>query len=146
MINVLVVDDSQIELVLIGKILSEDPGITVSFCLDSRKALGIADKCKPDVILLDLNMPHLDGVELRRLLKKNPSTELTPVVFISAETNPDEVNRMFNVGCFEMLSKPINAEELRAVVKENRIQNLHNEIAAALNALHLSISQPPVAA
>jgi diguanylate cyclase (GGDEF)-like protein len=81
------------------------------------KGLKIAIQDKPDVILLDVNMPQIDGFKVCRNLQENPTTRDIPIVFLTAETNPDNLAKALDAGASDYISKPFNAVELEARVR-----------------------------
>jgi diguanylate cyclase (GGDEF)-like protein len=81
------------------------------------KGLQIAIQDKPDVILLDLNMPQIDGFKVCRHLQENPTTHDIPIVFLTADRNPDNLAKALNAGASDYISKPFNAVELEARVR-----------------------------
>jgi putative two-component system response regulator len=71
----------------------------------------------PDLVLMDVMMPHLDGLEVCRAIKRNPSTRLVPVVLVTALQNSEDRIRGIEAGADDFVSKPFNAHELRARVR-----------------------------
>ena len=83
MIRVLVVDDSALVRKLFGRVLSQDPDFEIAFARDGIEALAALKSFKPDVITLDVHMPHMDGLEcLDRIMVQRPC----PVVMVSTTT------------------------------------------------------------
>ncbi|MAE72839.1 MAG: hypothetical protein CL675_02000 [Bdellovibrionaceae bacterium] len=74
----------------------------------SSKALSVAKHTRPDVILLDLNMPHISGSEILRTLKEDPTTELIPTIFLTAERGLDWQKHLHDQGAVGYIQKPIN--------------------------------------
>ena len=113
---VLVVDDSPDALSLINDAL-EDAGMDVLVALEGRQALTIAQKIKPDIILLDAMMPNMDGFETCRALKANPDLNAIPVIFMTGLTQTDQVVKGLESGGVDYLTKPIKPTELIARMK-----------------------------
>ena len=81
------------------------------------KGIQIASQEKPDVILLDVNMPQLDGFKVCRLLQEHPTTRDIPILFLTADRNPDNLAKALDAGASDYISKPFNAVELNARVR-----------------------------
>jgi diguanylate cyclase (GGDEF)-like protein len=81
------------------------------------KGLQIAIQEKPDLILLDVNMPQIDGFKVCRNLQENPTTHDIPILFLTADRNPDNLAKALNAGASDYISKPFNAIELEARVR-----------------------------
>lgn len=113
--QILVVDDSPGSLKLLTDILSK-PGYHVRPAPSGRLALRSIDAEIPDLILLDVIMPDLDGYEVCRQLKKNPKTAVVPVIFISSLEEPADKVKGFEVGGVDFITKPFQAEEILARV------------------------------
>lgn len=113
---VLVVDDSAEALSLINDTL-EQAGISVLVALEGRQALTIAQRMKPDMILLDAIMPHMDGFETCRQLKQNPELANIPVIFMTGLSETENVVKGLEAGGVDYLTKPIRPNELLARMK-----------------------------
>jgi len=81
------------------------------------KGLQLAIQEKPDVILLDLNMPQIDGFKVCRHLQEHPTTRDIPILFLTADQNPDNLAKALDAGASDYISKPFNAIELEARVR-----------------------------
>ena len=112
---VLVVDDTQINLTLMEKILGAD--CTVQSARSAQEALDYAFATPPDLILLDVMMPEMDGFEVCRRLKANPATSHVPVIFITAKNEIKDEELGFSVGGSDFIHKPISAPIVIARVK-----------------------------
>jgi DNA-binding response OmpR family regulator len=112
----LVVDDDKLLLRLVqlnlGKI-----GIKVLMAEDGQEALRLAMQERPDVILLDIMMPRMDGYEVMRRLKSEKETRNIPVVMLTAKSNPSDRQRSREMGAVAYITKPFRLEELRGTVK-----------------------------
>jgi len=112
---VMVVDDAPENLMIMESILAKD--YSLKLYSDASEALEYAFANPPDLILLDIMMPNIDGFEACRRLKKNPKLVHVPVIFITSK-NEDEYEEMgFAVGASDFIHKPINAPILVARVK-----------------------------
>ncbi len=115
-IRILVVDDTPANIELLANALSED--YTVKFATSGAKALELAERPdKPDLILLDVMMPGMDGYEVCRRLKINPATRDIPVIFITAKTDLADQVRGFNIGGVDYISKPFELPVVAARVR-----------------------------
>ena len=113
--TVLVVDDAPENLMIMEAILAEY--YSLKLFNESKEALDYAFANPPDLILLDIVMPNIDGFETCRRLKANPELVDIPVIFITSK-NEDEYEEMgFSVGASDFIHKPINAPILVARVK-----------------------------
>lgn len=114
---VMIVDDIPRNIQILGNILRENIKCDFSFAQNGRLALDIISRSAPDLILLDIMMPEMDGVELCEELKKNPATADIPVIFITARADSEDVVRGFEVGAVDYITKPFNPPELLARVR-----------------------------
>lgn len=110
---ILVVDDSPDTLGLVNDTLEEE-GFNVLVALEGKQALTIAQRIRPDMILLDALMPHLDGFATCIELKKMPDLAAIPVIFMTGLSDTDSVVRGLHAGGVDYLTKPINPDELVA--------------------------------
>ncbi len=113
--NILVVDDVPANLKFLDDILKHK-GYKTRPVLSGELALRAAEKEKPDMILLDIMMPGIDGFEVCRRLKENPGLKDIPVIFISAMGETANVVKAFAVGGVDYINKPFQAEEILARV------------------------------
>src|SRR5665647_856912 len=113
--TILVVDDAHENLMIMESILAKD--YSLKLFNESKEALDYAFANPPDLILLDIMMPNIDGFETCRRLKANPKLVDIPVIFITAK-NEDEYEELgFSVGASDFIHKPINAPIVVARVK-----------------------------
>jgi len=87
-------------------------GFNVIEARNGEEAVALANSHKPDLILLDVRMPKVSGFEACEILKSNPETKDTPVVFLSAYANKDEIRQGLALGADEYLTKPIAPDVL----------------------------------
>ena len=114
--RVLVVDDVAANRALIAALLARD-GHVVASASDGRAALETVLAEPPDLVLLDVMMPHLNGFEVCRTLKQNAATRLIPIVIVTSLNNSEDRIRGFEAGADDFVTKPFNAHELRARVR-----------------------------
>src|ERR1035437_6045005 len=113
--NILIVDDVSTNLKILGAIL-KNSGYKVRPVPHGILALQATEREKPDLILLDIMMPDMDGYEVCRRLKENPKFCDVPIIFISALSEPDDIVRALNTGGVDYITKPFRAEEVKARV------------------------------
>jgi len=113
--NILIVDDSINNIELLSEILDDD--YEVLFAISGGKALKMATELLPDLILLDVVMPEMDGYQIINLLKNNRNTAHIPVIFISAKSSTEDMLKGFKLGAVDYISKPFAAEEVSVRVK-----------------------------
>ena len=114
--TILIVDDTPANIALLVDYL-EDNGFRVAVAQDGAEGLQRAEFTGPDLILLDVMMPGMDGFETCRLLKAAPKTREIPVIFMTALTDAGEKVNAFGVGAVDYVTKPFDIEEVLARVK-----------------------------
>jgi putative two-component system response regulator len=140
--TVLVADDTESVRLLFEKLLAAE-GYTVVSAEDGIAALDLVRVHRPDVILLDVGMPGIDGIEVCRRLKTDPATRLTPVVLVTGLSELQDRIKGIEAGADDFLSKPVHPHELRArVASLSRLKHLVDALdsaEAAFMALALTI-------
>lgn len=124
--KILVVDDTEDNLDLLEFALKRKP-VTMLRATSGAECLVLAERENPDVILLDIQMPEMDGYETFKRLRVNPKTAKIPVVFLTAQKkDPESIEKGLALGVDEYLTKPIDVEELfvrtRMLVQLKRAQ------------------------
>lgn len=109
--RVLVVDDEADNLRVVQEML-RDTGVELCMTRDPQTACSLAEYLRPDLILLDVRMPRLDGYELCRQLKSERSTRATPVIFLSALEQPEDRDLGMLAGAADYISKPFDIHQL----------------------------------
>ncbi len=109
--NIYVVDDIQENIQVIGNILINN-GLNISIARDGEQALKGIKKKLPDLILLDVSMPGMDGFEVCKKLKADDETASIPVIFLTARTQTEDIVTGFKAGGVDYITKPFNTEEL----------------------------------
>jgi len=131
--RILVVDDMQDNLDLLEEVLENEP-YEVLTASDANLALQLAKTEKPDIALLDVRMPDVDGYELCRMLRQQPSLKGLPVLFLTAErTSADDAVHGLDLGASDYITKPVEAAELRARVRT--VLRVRSEHEAAQSTL-----------
>jgi two-component system cell cycle response regulator len=125
--KVLMVDDTSANLDILGHILKLS-GLNVSVALDMKKAPETARIGKPDLILLSVNMPGVDGYEICEKLKKDDSTKDIPVILISVMDQIDDIVKGFTAGCADYIIKPFQEKEVLARIgTQSSLRKINNE-------------------
>ena len=114
--KILIIDDDVDTLRLVGLMLQRQ-GYQISAAANGEQGLAKAFEEKPDIILLDVMMPDMDGYEVTRRLRKNPTTHSTPILLFTAKTQLDDKVTGFEAGADDFLTKPTHPTELQAHVK-----------------------------
>ncbi|MBK6313606.1 MAG: response regulator [Blastocatellia bacterium] len=135
--DILVVDDNPVNLDLLSNML-QDRSYRVRVATNGRRALAAAKSRPPDLVMLDINMPEMDGYEVCRQLKADPVTADVPVIFISALDEAMDKVRAFEVGGADYVTKPFQFEEVLARIenqlKLSRLQRVLERKNAELTA------------
>ncbi|MBI9102930.1 MAG: response regulator [Spirochaetales bacterium] len=113
--TILIVDDTATNLDILVDSLGDD--YDISDAIDGFSALKILEKVNPDLILLDIMMPGMDGYEVCEKLKENPATADIPVIFLTALSEIKNKTRGFEVGGVDYITKPFEVTEIKARVK-----------------------------
>jgi CheY-like chemotaxis protein len=109
--TILVVEDALLNIKLIREILTYR-GDTVFEAANGREGIDLAIEKKPDLILMDIQMPVMDGMEATQLIKANPATRHIPIVALTGYAMDGDKKRMLEAGCDGYLSKPFKIKEL----------------------------------
>ncbi|MCG8701372.1 MAG: response regulator [Bacteroidales bacterium] len=115
--KVLVIDDSEVNLFLIKSIFEDQTDIKISIENNSRKAMKNIKEKQPDLILLDLMMPHVDGYQILEELNEDEKLKSIPVIVISAKSDRDSVAKAFEYNIVDYIKKPIVLPDI-----ENKIR------------------------
>jgi CheY-like chemotaxis protein len=125
--KILVVDDQPINIKLLQRKL-ERQGMEVFVAYNGRECLNIVGEAKPDLILLDIMMPEMDGIETCQHLKANPETETIPIIFITAKASKEGKLEGLDAGAVDYITKPIDLDETIARVRTQlRLQEMFRE-------------------
>lgn len=112
--KLLIVDDSRLNIKLIAELFKDDYEVIVA--RDGRQALKRVKSNPPDLILLDIMMPEMDGYEVCQRLKENPETKDIPIVFLSSMSDADNEYRGLDLGAIDYIKKPIKTPLIKARV------------------------------
>ncbi len=128
--RILVVDDSETNRDILVTRLGMH-GYDLIQAADGEEAIEVAQKAQPDLILLDVMMPKLDGIEATRRLKADQSLPFTPIILVTAKADSKDVVTGLEAGADEYLTKPVDQTSLAARVKSMlRVKELHDKISS----------------
>jgi len=113
--RILIVDDAMENIQILHQLLREEH--EVLFALSGEKALEIADKQLPDLILLDAVMPGMDGYAVCKALRESATLQAIPIIFVTALNLPEDETRALEAGAVDFITKPFNAAVVRARVR-----------------------------
>ena len=116
--TVLYVEDNPANLQLVALIIARHPNITLLTAVDGKAGIELAQSRQPDVVLLDINMPGLNGFEVLGFLHANLETEHIPVIAISANAMGSDIEHGMEAGFFRYVTKPIKVQEFMATLNE----------------------------
>ncbi len=126
--KILVVDDQPINVQLLKRKLERE-GMTVATSYSGREALDLVKADKPDLILLDVMMPEMDGIEVCQRLQADKETKAIPVIFITARTSKEGKIEGLGVGAVDYITKPIDLDETLARVQTQlRFVSINREL------------------
>ena len=118
--RVLIVDDEPANIKILSNLLAGDYALSVA--TNGEQALQVAQVQSPDLVLLDMVMPEMDGIEVCQALKKDPATQDIPVIFVTSMSDTINEERGLDAGAVDYISKPISPPIVKARVKIH-IQN-----------------------
>ena len=110
--TILLVDDSPTSRLMHRTLISQKTGYEVICAADGVQALRVMATTTPDLILMDVMMPFMDGLEVCRRIRKDERTRKVPVILLTFRTDPSSVKLGFESGCNEYLKKPVEESQL----------------------------------
>ncbi|HYA13462.1 MAG TPA: PAS domain S-box protein [Syntrophales bacterium] len=137
--TILIVDDTPIELQIMAMTLSNE-GYQIAVATNGKQALDMVGKITPDLILLDIMMPEMDGFEVCKILKGSVETRDVPVIFLTVKDEMEDILKGYEAGAVDYVTKPFNSAELLARIrthaelkkKRGNEKNLISKLKAAL--------------
>ena len=128
--SVLIVDDQASSRLVLATLLEE---VVATYSVSSGKeALEYCRNNKPDLILMDVSMPEMDGHQTTALLRQNQSCENIPIIFVTSSSTEDDESRCWDSGCVDFVVKPVNASTLRNRVKSHIQHKLRSDLLETL--------------
>jgi two-component system cell cycle response regulator len=134
--SILIIDDSPPLHKLVRSILDGEP-VVIHSAYTGEEGLAIAAQLKPSLILLDVDMPKMDGFEVCRRLRAHPSTQFIPTAFLTAKVALNHKVDGLNLGACDYITKPFKPEELRARVRSALRNKVQLDEAAMIDELTL---------
>jgi len=114
--TVLIVEDTELNIDLITQLLEDDYELLVA--RDGAQGVAMAEQNLPDMILMDISLPILDGYEAARRIRANPALTSTPMIGLSAHAMSGDAQRARDAGCNDYMTKPVDEDVLRTKLKE----------------------------
>jgi two-component system cell cycle response regulator DivK len=124
--KILVIEDNEQNLYLIRYIL-EDCDYEVFAALDGKAGIALAASLLPDLILLDIQLPFMDGYTVARNLRENPSLADTPIVAVTSYAMPGDREKAMEAGCSGYIEKPIDPDTFDKQVEKYLSMKVHKE-------------------
>lgn len=112
---ILIVDDIEANVQLLATMLAEN-GFDLGVAYSGKEALDSISAYKPDLILLDIMMPEMDGFQVAKILKGNLATKDIPIIFLTAKADINDITKGFEIGANDYITKPFQSQELLARV------------------------------
>lgn len=138
--EILIIDDTPDHIAFAGNLLRSE-GYRVYAVTSGKAALHFLEKHRPDLIMLDIKMEEMDGLEVCSIIKQTPSVSDIPIIFLTAETKPEIIKQGFELGGCDYVVKPFVREEYLARVKTHlNISRQNRALVAANNELNLFCS------
>ena len=109
--TLLYVEDNPANLMLIEQLIARRPDMRLLTAIDGNLGIELARSNQPEVILMDINLPGISGIEALRILRADPATAHIPVVALSANAMPRDIEKGLQAGFFRYLTKPIRVHE-----------------------------------
>jgi signal transduction histidine kinase len=139
--TILIVDDEPANLAVVGEYLAQS-GFQIMVARTGEAGLEIARRTPPDLVLLDVRLPGVDGFEVCRRLKEDERTRQIPVIYMTVLTSVEDKVKGFGVGGMDYISKPFQKEEVLArVVTHLHLRNLTHALETANESLELRVAE-----
>ena len=116
--DVLYIEDDPVNFTLVERILEFRPALTLMHARTGQSGIDLAQAHRPKLVLLDLNLPDMHGSEVLRQLQREAATAKVPVVVLSADATPSQIERLLTAGARNYLTKPFDIDPFLAVVDE----------------------------
>ncbi|MEA3522229.1 MAG: diguanylate cyclase [Campylobacterota bacterium] len=141
--TVLIVDDTKSNINILLELLSDEYDVVVA--LDGASALDTLKEEDIDLVLLDIMMPEMDGYEVCEILKKDAALKEIPIIFITAKTDEDSIEKAYDVGGMDYVTKPFKPKELLARVRTQlHIQKLIFDLESSREELRELAEKDPM--
>ncbi|MBW1808868.1 MAG: response regulator [Deltaproteobacteria bacterium] len=117
--RVLYIEDDENNFFLVRRTLEVLTNVEIVHAATALEGLKLAKECSPDVILMDIQLPGMDGLELTRKMKKEETLKDIPVLALTANVMKGERERAFDAGCVEFVAKPFSLRQFRKLVAKH---------------------------
>ncbi|OGR44572.1 MAG: hypothetical protein A2X35_00480 [Elusimicrobia bacterium GWA2_61_42] len=117
MAKILIIDDDE-TIHLICKAYLSKSGHTIATAFDGPEGLALAESFKPDLLLLDINMPRMSGFEVAKKMKENPATKEIPIFMMTSLKQESNIQRGYDLGIAEYITKPTNIAHLKLRIEK----------------------------
>lgn len=134
--KILIIDDIEANLSLLRRLLFFNGFQNIRTLSDSRQSLKVFAEYQPDIVLLDLRMPYMDGFGVLRQLKKHMMSNDLPVIMISAQDEPENKKEALAIGAYDFIAKPFNHAEVVSKVTSFLILRFQSKPLKANKATH----------
>lgn len=117
--TVVYIEDNSSNVALIEKVLERLGNIDLLVAMQGQEGLALIQSRKPDLVLLDLHLPEIGGEEILERMKQDPLMQSIPVIIVSADATPEQIERLLRKGADNYITKPLNVQELMAQVRKH---------------------------
>jgi diguanylate cyclase (GGDEF)-like protein len=131
--RLLVVDDQAVNIQALYQIFAKDSEVFMA--TSGKQAIEVCRQKMPDLILLDVLMPDMDGIEVCQILKDDVETQNIPIIFVTSQDSPEEETRGLEVGAVDFITKPVNPAVVRARVKTHLTLKMQSDALRALASI-----------
>lgn len=114
-VTIMIVDDTEMNIVILVEALEDDYELIIA--INGLEAIELLEEQRPDLILLDIMMPEMDGYDVLKTIKRNPELKNIPVILLSAITDSDSKTKGFALGAVDYVTKPFEMVEVKARVR-----------------------------
>lgn len=125
--KIMIVDDEEYNVLVFRKYLIADGYSRIVTTADSRQAIGLLERERPDILLLDVMMPHVSGMEILEFVSSEPSFEHLPVLILTASSDETIRQKALDLGATDFLNKPVGAAELLPRVRNALLNKLYKD-------------------
>jgi diguanylate cyclase (GGDEF)-like protein len=131
--RLLVVDDQPVNIQALYQVFAKDSEVFMA--TNGQQAIDVCRQKRPDLILLDVLMPDMDGIEVCKILKADAETQNIPIIFVTSQDSPEEETRGLEVGAVDFITKPVNPAVVRARVKTHLTLKMKSDALRALASI-----------
>ena len=131
--RLLIVDDQPVNIQALYQIFAKDSEVFMA--TNGQQAIDVCRQKMPDLILLDVLMPEMDGITVCAILKADPETQNIPIIFVTSQESPEEETRGLEVGAVDFITKPVNPAVVRARVRTHLTLKVQSDALRALASI-----------